>query len=46
MSGKGPSAGTQFEQAIHKLMEVDGDPSKFSCAFFVPLLPIHVRLGL
>jgi hypothetical protein len=27
VSGKGPSAGTQFEQLIHKLMEVDGDPS-------------------
>lgn len=28
VSGKGPSAGTQFEQLVHKLMEVDGDPSK------------------
>ncbi|CAL8111752.1 unnamed protein product [Orchesella dallaii] len=27
VSGKGPSAGTQFEQLVHKLMEVDGDPN-------------------
>jgi hypothetical protein len=28
VSGKGPSAGTQFEQLIFNLMSVDGDPSK------------------
>ncbi|XP_035703733.1 uncharacterized protein CG43867 isoform X2 [Folsomia candida] len=27
VSGKGPSVGTQFEQLVHKLMEVDGDPN-------------------
>lgn len=29
VSGGGPSAGTQYEQLVQKLMETDGDPSKF-----------------
>lgn len=28
VSGGGPSAGTQYEQLVQKLMETDGDPSK------------------
>lgn len=28
VSGGGPSAGTQYEQLVQKLMEIDGDPSK------------------
>lgn len=30
VSGGGPSAGTQYEQLVQKLMETDGDPSKYS----------------
>lgn len=30
VSGGGPNAGTQYEQLVQKLMELDGDPSKFS----------------
>ncbi|KAI8117832.1 hypothetical protein CVS40_10435 [Lucilia cuprina] len=29
VSGGGPSAGSQYEQLVQKLMETDGDPSKF-----------------
>jgi pleckstrin homology domain-containing family H len=29
VSGGGPNSGTQYEQLIQKLMEIDGDPSKF-----------------
>lgn len=29
VSGGGPSAGTQYEQLVQKLMETDGDPSKY-----------------
>lgn len=29
VSGAGPNAGTQYEQLVQKLMESDGDPSKF-----------------
>lgn len=28
VSGAGPNAGTQYEQLVQKLMEVEGDPSK------------------
>lgn len=28
VSGGGPNAGTQYEQLVQKLMELDGDPSK------------------
>ena len=33
VSGKGPNAGTQFEQLVHKLMDVEGDPSTFIFVF-------------
>lgn len=29
VSGAGPNSGTQYEQLVQKLMETDGDPSKF-----------------
>lgn len=29
VSGGGPNAGTQYEQLVRKLMETEGDPSKF-----------------
>lgn len=29
VSGGGPNAGTQYEQLVQKLMETDGDPSKY-----------------
>lgn len=33
VSGGGPNAGTQYEQLVQKLMETDGDPSKFGFIF-------------
>uniref|UniRef100_A0A6P7F523 Uncharacterized protein CG43867-like isoform X5 n=1 Tax=Diabrotica virgifera virgifera TaxID=50390 RepID=A0A6P7F523_DIAVI len=38
-SGGGPSTGTQYEQLIHKLMEVDGDPN---CVLWRHPLLLHV----
>lgn len=38
-SGGGPSTGTQYEQLIHKLMEVDGDPN---CVLWRHPVLLHV----
>lgn len=38
-SGCGPSTGTQYEQLIHKLMEVDGDPN---CVLWRHPVLLHV----
>ncbi|XP_074025916.1 uncharacterized protein CG43867 isoform X5 [Leptinotarsa decemlineata] len=38
-SGGGPSSGTQYEQLIHKLMEVDGDPN---CVLWRHPVLLHV----
>ncbi|XP_057660411.1 uncharacterized protein CG43867 isoform X4 [Diorhabda carinulata] len=38
-SGGGPSTGTQYEQLVHKLMEVDGDPN---CVLWRHPLLLHV----
>lgn len=34
VSGGGPNAGTQYEQLVQKLMELDGDPSKHMLLYF------------
>ncbi|CAG9819593.1 unnamed protein product [Phaedon cochleariae] len=38
-SGGGPSSGTQYEQLIHKIMEVDGDPN---CVLWRHPVLLHV----
>ncbi|CAH1104077.1 unnamed protein product [Psylliodes chrysocephalus] len=38
-SGGGPNTGTQYEQLIHKLMEVDGDPN---CVLWRHPILLHV----
>lgn len=38
-SGGGPSTGTQYEQLIHKLMDVDGDPN---CVLWRHPVLLHV----
>ncbi|XP_018336737.1 uncharacterized protein CG43867 isoform X2 [Agrilus planipennis] len=38
-SGGGPNTGTQYEQLIHKLMEVDGDPN---CVLWRHPVLVHV----
>ncbi|VEN50034.1 unnamed protein product [Callosobruchus maculatus] len=38
-SGGGPSTGTQYEQLVHKLMEVDGDPN---CVLWRHPVLLHV----
>lgn len=36
VSGGGPNAGTQYEQLVQKLMETDGDPSKYDLIIVQP----------
>ncbi|XP_023289839.1 uncharacterized protein CG43867 isoform X5 [Orussus abietinus] len=40
VSGGGPSAGTQYEQLVQRLMEVDGDPS---CVLWRHPLLLHTK---
>lgn len=44
VSGGGPSAGTQYEQLVQKLMETDGDPSEYSTRGDIMHLPSTLPL--